>query len=37
MFKDEEGMSELELAKSRMNGEFVSGEEYMNFMNSVIN
>ena len=27
----------LALAKSRMNDEFISGEEYMNFMNSVIN
>ena len=37
IFEDEKGMSELELAKSRMNGEFTSGEEYRNFLKKLIN
>ena len=37
LFEDEAGMSELELAKSRRNGEFTSGEEYRDFLNKLIN
>ena len=37
IFEDEAGMSELELAKSRRNGEFTSGEEYRDFLNNLIN
>ena len=32
IFEDEAGMSELELAKSRRTGEFISGEDFITYM-----
>ena len=37
IFEDEVGMSDLELAKSRRKGEFISSEEFNNLMTIVIN
>ena len=36
IFEDEKGMSELEIAKSRRNDEFISGRACRGFMNRVI-